>query len=54
MGVTVAACVAIGLFLGVAADARFHTGPVFTFVGLGAGLALGVLSVWAEVRRFLS
>jgi F0F1-type ATP synthase assembly protein I len=53
LGTTVAGCVGVGVGLGIVADGRLHTSPVFLLVGLllGAGAAVG--TVVAQVRRFL-
>ncbi|MCL4422952.1 MAG: AtpZ/AtpI family protein [Actinobacteria bacterium] len=54
MGITVAACVALGVGLGLVADAHWHTGPLWTLVGLGAGVCLAAFAVYGEFRKYLS
>jgi F0F1-type ATP synthase assembly protein I len=53
MGTTVAACVAVGVVLGILVDGRLHTSPAFLLVGLMLGLGAAVATVVAQVRRFL-
>jgi len=53
MGSTVAGCVAVGVVLGIVADDRWHTSPAFLVVGLVLGVVAAVLTVTAQVRRFL-
>jgi F0F1-type ATP synthase assembly protein I len=53
MGVSAAACVGVGVLLGVLADDQLHTAPAFLVVGLLLGLAAAVGSVVAQIRRYL-
>ena len=53
MGVSVAGCVAVGVFLGIWVDSLVHSSPVFLVVGLVLGLAAAVATVVSQVRRFL-
>jgi F0F1-type ATP synthase assembly protein I len=53
MGTTAAVCVGVGVGLGILADSRAGTAPVFLFVGLLLGLLAAVVTVVAQVRRFL-
>jgi F0F1-type ATP synthase assembly protein I len=53
MGMTVASCVALGVIVGIWADARLHTAPIFLFVGLLLGCVVAAASVVSQIRRFL-
>lgn len=53
MGLTVAACVAIGVLLGIWADSKFHTAPLLLFVGLVVGCVVATFAVISQIRRFL-
>jgi hypothetical protein len=53
MGLTLAACVTIGLLLGLWADASWGTSPVMLFVGLVVGCGAAGASVVAQIRRYL-
>jgi F0F1-type ATP synthase assembly protein I len=53
LGTTIAGCVGVGVGLGILADGRLHTSPVFLLVGLLLGAAAAVATVVAQVRRFL-
>ena len=53
MGMTVAACVALGVVGGIWADALLHTSPVLLFVGLLLGCVVAAASVVSQIRRFL-
>jgi F0F1-type ATP synthase assembly protein I len=53
LGVTNAVCLGIGLGAGWAIDDLLDTTPAFIFVGIVAGVAMGVAATWVEVRKFL-
>jgi F0F1-type ATP synthase assembly protein I len=53
LGVTNAVCLGIGLAAGWAIDDLLDTTPIFIFVGIVVGVALGVAATWAEMRKFL-
>jgi hypothetical protein len=53
LGITNAVCLAIGLGAGWGIDAALGTTPAFIFVGIVAGVALGVAVTWVEMRKFL-
>lgn len=53
MGLTVAITIGLFLVLGLLADDWAHTAPVLTFVGLLVGVALAVLAVVVQVRKYL-
>ena len=53
MGLSLAACVGVGVVLGIWLDSVFHTSPALLFVGLVLGCAAAGLSLVAQVRRFL-
>lgn len=53
MGTTIAACVALGVFLGLWADRTWHTAPAGLLIGIVLGTAAAVVSVVQLVRRFL-
>jgi ATP synthase protein I len=53
MGLSSAACVALGVFLGVWADRSWHTAPAFLVVGLVVGLVAAVAGVVAQIRQYL-
>jgi hypothetical protein len=53
LGVTNAVCLGIGLAAGWAIDDLLDTTPAFIFVGIVAGVAMGVAATWVEVRKFL-
>ncbi len=53
LGLTNALCLAVGLGAGWGIDSLLDTTPAFIFVGIVAGVALGVAATWAEMRKFL-
>jgi F0F1-type ATP synthase assembly protein I len=53
MGMTVAACVAIGVLLGIWADSKLHTSPLLLFIGLIVGCVVATVLVISQIRRFL-
>lgn len=53
LGLANAGSLAAGLALGHFLDVRFGTAPVFVLVGMAAGLALGVVGSFLEIRRYL-
>jgi F0F1-type ATP synthase assembly protein I len=53
LGTTVAGCVAVGVGGGIALDAWLNTSPLLLIVGLVLGVAAAVMSVRAQVRRYL-
>jgi F0F1-type ATP synthase assembly protein I len=53
MGVSIALCIALGLLLGVWLDSVTHLSPLFTFVGLLAGIALAVAMAYVQIKKFL-
>ncbi len=53
MGTSVAACVAVGVWLGIWGDDTWHTAPVLLVVGLVLGLAAAVVSVLTQIRKYL-
>ncbi len=48
-----AACWLTGFGLGWLLDSHLGTTPLFVIVGLFVGVALGVVSTYKEVRRYL-
>src|SRR5712691_8887210 len=52
-GVSLAVGVGLGLLAGQWVDAQLHTGPLFTLLGVFAGLILGMSSVVALYRATL-
>jgi F0F1-type ATP synthase assembly protein I len=53
MGTSAAACVGVGVGLGVWADSAWHTAPALLMVGLLLGLAAAVASVVSQIRKYL-
>jgi len=53
MGVATALCVAAGVGGGYWLDRTFHTGELFTFVGLALGVIAAVATVYSDVKKFL-
>ena len=53
LGTTIAACEAVGVFLGIWADRTWHTAPAGLLIGIVLGTAAAVVSVVQQVRRFL-
>jgi F0F1-type ATP synthase assembly protein I len=53
MGLSAAACVGVGVVLGVLGDNAWHTSPLLLVLGLVLGLASAVASVVAQIRQFL-
>jgi Putative F0F1-ATPase subunit Ca2+/Mg2+ transporter len=53
MGMTIAACEGLGVFLGIWADDRFRSAPAGLIIGIVLGSVVAVLSVVKQVRRFL-
>jgi hypothetical protein len=53
MGVTTALCIAAGVGGGYGLDRAFHTGVLFTFVGLVLGLGAAFAAVYFGIKTFL-
>jgi F0F1-type ATP synthase assembly protein I len=53
MGMSAAACVAVGVVLGVLGDDHWHTAPWLLVIGLVLGLAAAVGSVVTQIREYL-
>jgi F0F1-type ATP synthase assembly protein I len=53
MGMTIAACEAVGVFLGIWADRAWGGAPLWLLVGIALGTVAAVVSVLQLVRRFL-
>ena len=53
MGLSAAACVGVGLVLGLLVDSAAGTAPVFLLVGLALGLAAAAFSVIKQMRTYL-
>ena len=53
MGLTLAACVSIGVVLGIVADSALGTSSILLFVGLLLGCAAAAGAVVSLVRRYL-
>ncbi len=53
MGLSAAACVGVGLGLGLLVDGAAGTAPVFLLVGLALGLAAAAFSVIKQIRTYL-
>jgi ATP synthase protein I len=51
LGFSVALAIFIGLFAGVYIDKRFGTGPTWTFIGFGLGIAAGFRNIFHAMRR---
>jgi F0F1-type ATP synthase assembly protein I len=49
----VAACVAVGVVLGIVGDDYFHTSPMLMVVGLVLGVASAVFATVAQIKRYL-
>jgi len=47
-------CWLAGAALGWLIDGQLHTLPLFILVGLAAGISLGAVATYHEVRRYLS
>ncbi|MQA12859.1 MAG: hypothetical protein GEV09_01465 [Pseudonocardiaceae bacterium] len=52
-GMTTAACLVAGLAVGWFVDATLDTLPVFTLVGLGLGIVVTCLYVYAKLMKYL-
>jgi F0F1-type ATP synthase assembly protein I len=52
IGMLNAICLVLGGVLGWLADQALGTLPLFMFIGLLAGIALGVIATRAELRRY--
>ncbi len=53
MGISIAASVGAGVWLGLLADSRLHTAPALLIVGVVLGVVVSVVSVVAQIKRFL-
>ena len=50
LGLTLAAVIVIGLFIGINLDKKFGTAPIFTLILLVAGIVGGFIYIFNEVR----
>jgi len=53
MGTTAALCVALGVVAGVWVDATWHIAPAGLLLGIVLGVAVAVVSVVQQIRRYL-
>lgn len=53
LGGLIVGCVVVGLVIGIVVDHAAGTSPVFTLVGIAAGMAAGAVGFWLRVRRYL-
>ena len=53
MGSTIAACVSVGVGLGIWADKTWHSAPAGLLIGIVLGTVAAVVSVVQQVRRYL-
>jgi ATP synthase protein I len=51
LGLQVAFSIFIGLFFGLWIDGKWGTGPVFTMVFLGFGIAAGFKNIWLAMKK---
>ena len=54
LGLANACSLAAGLALGHYLDGRLDTEPVFVLIGIAAGLALGLVGSFVQIRKYLS
>ena len=50
LGLTLAAVILTGLFIGINIDKKFDTSPIFTLISLVAGIVGGFTYIFNEVR----
>jgi F0F1-type ATP synthase assembly protein I len=53
MGLSSAVYIGAGLGIGILLDDWLHAAPLFTFLGLAAGVVLAILSTVRQVRKSL-
>jgi len=53
MGTTAALCVALGVVAGVWVDCAWHIAPAGLLIGIVLGVAVAVVSVVQQIRRYL-
>jgi ATP synthase protein I len=53
IGFYIAACILIGIFVGLWLDSKLHTTPLFILLGLVLGLGLAVFGVYRMIRPLL-
>ena len=53
LGGMLAGAVVLGLVLGLLLDKVAGTEPAFTLVGIGLGIAAGIVAFWVRVRSVL-
>jgi hypothetical protein len=53
MGMTIAICVTGGMAAGFGLGNAIGGGPLLVFVGLAVGIATAVVTVRAEVKRYM-
>ena len=54
LGLANACSLAAGLALGHYLDDRLDTEPVFVLIGIAAGLALGLVGSFLQIRKYLN
>ena len=54
LGLANACSLAAGLALGHYLDGRLDTEPVFVLIGIAAGLALGLIGSFLQIRKYLN
>jgi len=53
MGVSIALCIAVSLLLGIWLDSVTHLSPLFTLLGLLAGIVFAVVTAYVQIKKFL-
>jgi F0F1-type ATP synthase assembly protein I len=53
LGVTMIACILVGLYLGISADRTLHTSPLFSFIFVILGMLAGGWVIYKGIMREL-
>lgn len=53
IGFYISGCIFLGVFLGLWVDRRFDFAPLFTFAGLGLGLAIAFIGTYRMILPVL-
>jgi len=53
IGIDIALCTSLGVWLGRKADLYFHTSPILMIVGLFIGLGIGIMMIVPLMKKYL-
>jgi hypothetical protein len=53
LGVSIALCITVAVWLGIWLDGATHRSPLFTLLGLLVGIVFAVVTAYVQIKKFL-